>query len=245
MLYRAATFGIVAFWVVMMVLLVRLETHPDASDILDVPVSYVARLMFKHAQDSLLTAREDEKTIGTVSIRPSITGSGRRSLEVSGALSIQDAMGARQRISFNGGAGMDAALRIVDFHLEMTMQETHYHLRIEGDVARKTLACDVLEGNRRILSQTLPLDATTFAPALLQSLGLDPAALPMISGAISPPAVTARETQISLRGEQLQAYEVTFHEGSTAVADLYITQLGQIVLAKISFGYSLTVEDYQ
>ncbi len=52
------------------------------------------------------------------------------------------------------------------------------------------------------------MDAGALGPALLQNLGLGANALPVVPGNIAPPTVTARETQISLRGEQLQVYQV-------------------------------------
>jgi hypothetical protein len=60
---------------------------------------------------------------------------------------------------------------------------------------------------------------------------------------VSAPAVTAREAQITLRGEQLEVYQVTVAAGSAATIDFYVTQLGQIVSATTSFGYSLTAEE--
>src|SRR5271169_3259170 len=110
MLYRLATVGIAVFWLVMMGLLVRLETHPGQTDILDVPVSYVTRIMFKHGQQSILTVREEEKSVGTVAVRPLVTGSDARSLDFSGTLSLQFPLGAQDRVNFNGVLDLDKAL---------------------------------------------------------------------------------------------------------------------------------------
>jgi len=246
MLYRLASIGIIAFWLVMIGMLVRLETQPETTDILDVPVSYVLRVIFEHAQPSLLTAREEEAPIGTVSLRPFITPSGGRSLDFSGALLTQLAVGGRQRFNFKGGIDMDIALRVLDFRLDLSMeQQPHYHLTLKGDVAREILTFEVRDGNLLVASQMLPMDATVLGPVLLQHLGLDTTALPFIPGNISPPTLAARETQITLQGEQLEVYRVTVREGTALTADFYVTQLGQIVLAKTNFGYTLSAEDYQ
>jgi len=241
MLYRAAMIGIAGFWLVMMGLLVRLETHPESTDILDVPVSYVMRIMFKHGEKSLLTVRDETHTIGTVALEPSMTGSDGRSLELYGSLALP----SQQGVNFNGGLDLDAALRVRSFHLDMTLRQPHCHVSVTGDAASKTLRYEVRQGAQLTAAQTLPMDAGGLSAALAQDLGLDPRALPISPASISPPVVTARETRIALRGEQLEAYQVTVTEGGAPMIDFYVTQLGQIVLAKTNFGYSLDAEDWQ
>ena len=203
----------------MMAMLVRLETQPDATDILDVPVSYIARIMFQHGQQSFLTVREEGKPIGTISLRPAIETSGERSLHFSGALAMELPLMTRQRFNFNGTMDMDRSLRLLDFRADLTVPAPHYHLSVSGNLARKTLTCEVSQGNQQIASQTLPLDAAVLGPALLQNLGLDPSSLLMISPAnIAAPSITARETQITLHGEQLDVYQVTIREGTATMA---------------------------
>jgi hypothetical protein len=239
MLYRAAAFAIVAFWLVMMGLLVRLETHPEATDILDVPVSYVMRIMFKHGQESLLTVSDGTRPVGSVALRPVTSGSDGRSLDFSGTMSVP------QRFSFSGVMDMDGALRVRDFHLDASLMKPRYTLKAAGDTAAKRLTFELrLDGLLRA-SQTLPLDTAALGSALAQDLGLDPHALPISSAAVSPPSISAREARITLRGEQLEVYEVTVTEGTVELMSFYFTQLGQIILAKSSFGYSLTAEDWQ
>jgi len=245
MLYRVATFGIVAFWLVMMVLLVRLETHPEASDIMDVPVSYVERIMFKHGQQSILSVRESEKPIGSVAIHPSISASGGRTLDFSGTLSLQLPLAERQRFNFGGTVEMDGATRVLGFHADLGVQQTHTHLSLKGDMVRKIFTCEATQGGQPAFSQTLPMDSS-FGPSLIKDLGIDPAALPVAApGGITPPTVTARETQITLRGEKLEVYQVSLREGTLLAADFYVTELGQVVLATTNFGYSLAGEDYE
>jgi hypothetical protein len=244
MLYRLATLGIIAFWLVMMALLVRLETHPEQTDILDVPVSYVMRIMFKHGQLSRLTVTDAGKSIGTISLRPITTGSGTRSLDISGLLYIPTPMAARRRINFHGIVDLDMALTALDFQASLELPESQFHLGVKGDMARNVLSYDAREGTAIVASQTLPMDAAAIIPALSQNLGLAPNTLPAFTGGVSPPEVTARETQIKLGGEQLQVYEIAVREGGAPVGEIYVSQLGQIVLANTNFGYTLTAEDY-
>jgi hypothetical protein len=201
--------------------------------------------MFKHGQQSLLTVREGERALGSISLRPSVTGSDSRLFDFSGALSVDSPLAARQRFNFNGAVDMDATLRVLAFHAELSMQDPHCRLDLKGDTARKTLSYEARRGEMLTAAQTLPMDPAALAPALMRNLGLDPAAIPISPGNISPPDIGARETQISLHGEQLEVYEISVREGTAMSIDFYVTQLGQIVLANTNFGYTLSAEDYQ
>jgi len=245
MLYRITTIGIVAFWLVMMGLLIRLETHPDDTSILDVPVSYVMRIMFKHGQQSILTVSDDTGPIGTAALRPSVTGSDGRSLDFSSTLSLQLPISGHQRLNVNGSVDMNAALRVRGFHVDLAIHRPLCRLSATGDMATNSLAYQLFQGYRPIISGTLPMDSAALGPLLSQSIGLDPNALPVSPGNISPPITTARETELSLHGEQMQVYEVSIREGTSASIDFYVTQLGQIVLAKTNLGYTLSTEDIQ
>ena len=237
--------GVVAFWLVMMGLLIRLETHPDATDILDVPVSYVMRLVFQHGQQSLLTVRDESGAIGNVSLRPEITGTDGRVMNFSGSLEPQLAGLGRQRLNFGGAVNMDATLKMRDFHLDLNVQESHYHVTVAGDAERNQLRYEVRQGSHWVTSQTLPMNAAALEPALMQSMGLDGKTIPISPVSMQPPDLTARETELALHGEKLEVYEVSAKVGTASMADLYVTQLGQVVMVKTAFGYSLTGEDFQ
>jgi hypothetical protein len=245
MLYRSVAAIIVIFWLVMMALLVKIELHPDETDILDVPVPYVMHLLFKHAQISILTVQQEGAPIGTISVRPALTGTTGSTLESSGALNMMLPLGSRQRLNYNGGVDMDNAMRVRAFHLDVSNQEQHTRLNLHGDFARKVFTFEVRMADRVVAEQTLPMDLSNLEPVLLQNAGLQGTALPGISSSIAPPVVTARETQIRLHGEKLQVYEVTVMEASARVLDFYVTEVGQIVLARTNFGYSFATEDAQ
>jgi len=241
MFYRAVMIGITAFWLVMMGLLVRLETHPESTDILDVPVSYVTRIMFRFGQQSLLTVRDDTKVIGTVELRPVTTGTDARAVNFTGSLALPGV----QRFNFDGKMNMDSALRMRDFRVDLTMHQPHYHLTVIGDPERKTLRYEVRLGDKLTAGETLPMNAGALESAMAQDLGLDLRGLPVSTAGIAPPVVTARETQIALRAGELEVYQVTVAEGSAPMLDFYVTQLGQVVRAKTSFGYTLDAEEWQ
>jgi len=240
MLYRAAMIGIIAFWVVMMGLLVRIETHPEASDILDVPVSFVMRLMFRHGQTSFLNVLDGDRRIGMFFLRPATTGSDGRSLNFSGDLTVPLPAAPAERVSFGGAIDMDAGLQVRDFHADFSTRQPPAHLHLIGDGARNTLSLEMQIAGQPSISRTVPMNG--LVPLLGQTLSLS-GALPAVSEAGVSPAVTAREAQITLRGEQLEVYKVTVAEGTAATMDFYVTQLGQIVSATTSFGYSLSAEE--
>lgn len=245
MLYRFATIGIVGFWLVMMALLVRIETHPENTDILNIPTSYVGRIMFRHGQLSLLAIRQEDRNIGTLSLRPSITGSNTRALDFSGSLSTQVPLSKYQRVNFHGVLDMDIGMNLLDFQFELNIQEPRYRLDAEGNIARKTINLDIHDRDSLIASESLPMNASAIGPAILQSLGLPANTQPVTAAGITPPAINARETQIVLHGETIQVYEIALTEGSTPVAEFYVTQLGQLVLAKSNFGYTLVTEEFR
>jgi len=240
MLYRAAMVGIIAFWLVMMVLLVRIETHPESTDILDVPVSFVMRLIFRHSQTSFLNVLDGDRRVGMFFLRPATTGSDGRTLNFSGDLTIPLPSAPGQRVNFGGAVVMDAALKVQNFRADFSTHQPPVHLHLKGDGIRRTLTFDMDIAGQPQVSRTVPMDG--LVPMISQSLSL-PNLPGITAGDVIPPAVTAREAQITLRGEQLEVYQVTIAEGTAATIDLYVTQLGQIVSATTSFGYSLTAEE--
>jgi hypothetical protein len=245
MLYRAVTVGIVAFWLVMMALLVRLETHPESSDILDLPVSYVMRILFRHNQQSLLTVTQGITSIGSVSLHPTITGPTSRTLNFSGTLALGTGSLQPQRLNFAGGIDMDSALAVRGFHLGINTHMPQYHLSMSGDMQRQSLTYSLSIGTQIVASQTLPMNAGAVASALSQYLGMSAQNFHFDTTGMPAPTVTARETNVTLDGEQLQVYEVTLSEGDTPAIVFDVTELGQIVMAKTSFGLSLAAEDWQ
>ncbi|MGA3171674.1 MAG: hypothetical protein ABSE62_11755 [Chthoniobacteraceae bacterium] len=245
MLYRITTIGIVAFWLVMMGLLVRLETHPEETGILDVPVPYVMRIIFKNGQRSVLSVSDDTGQIGTAALHPSVTGSDGRSLDFSGTLSLRMPISGQQRLNASGAVDMNAALQVRGFHVDLAILQPPCRLSATGNMAANSLAYRAFQGKRLVASGTLPMDPAALSQVLSQSIGLGPNALPISQGSISLPTATAREAEISLHGEQLQVYEVTIHEGASTALDFYVTQLGQIVLAKTNLGYTFSNDDLQ
>jgi len=241
MLYRALMLAIVCFWLAMMAQLVRLETHPDTTDILDVPVPYVVGVMFRYNQVSLLNIRDGSRVVGSIEIRPSTSGTDTRALYLSGSLELP----GMQPFNFDGDLKMDTASHLRTFRVAASVRKQNYRVMLTGDMAQKNLRYETFFGDQVTSSQSLPMEAAALERALAQDVGLDSRMIPLEIGGMSPPDISARETQITLRSGELQVYEVTVNEAGAPMFDFFMTQLGQVVLAKTSFGYTLSAEDWE
>lgn len=246
--YRLAMFGIAVFWMVMTGLLIRLEVRPDKSTILNVPVSYVMRVMFKNGQPSALALRDQtDRAVGSVSLRPHITAEGQRVLDFAANIAVELPMMARQRLNLSGTMAMDKALQVQDFTAELIVQHPPMRLDLQGDPGKRLLHYQLYEQGKLTDHQTLPLEMSAIVPALLQGFGapFDASALPLVQGNLTAPSLFSRETYIPFHGEQLDVFQLSLQEGSTKFMDIYVSQLGQIIMAHSSFGYSLTSQDFQ
>ena len=162
-------------------------------------------------------------------------------MDFSGRLSVTPA----QRVNFMGTVDLDETLRMRDFHMDLSTLDPPYRVRVSGDAALKSLSYEVRLENLPVAKQTLPMNAASIGTALAQNLGMDPRALPIAPSSIAAPAITARETELMLGGMQQEVYQVTVTENTAAVIDFYVTELGQIILAKTGFGYTLSSEEWQ
>jgi hypothetical protein len=241
MLYRVLMLGIVCFWLAMMGQLVRLETHPEETDILNVPVPYIVSVMFRYGQISLLNIHDGSRTVGSMELRPSTTGTNSRALNVSGSLDLP----GQDPFHFDGDLKMDAASRLRTFRVGITVGRQNYHVILSGDMDSKSLRYEARLGNQLVGSESLPMETGAIVHTLSRDLGLDPRLIPLETGGVAPPDISARETQITLRSGELQVYEITVNEAGAPLLDFYMTQLGQVVLAKTSFGYTLSAEDWE
>src|SRR5438552_3366489 len=100
MLYRFSAVLIVAFWLVMTVLLVRLEIAPERSNVLKLPPSHVFNLMFARGQRSELNIFENGQRIGNLMLQPKVAaGENPRVLEFAGSVAVKLFSASRQRVT--------------------------------------------------------------------------------------------------------------------------------------------------
>jgi len=243
MVSRILAIAIVAFWLVMTGLLVRLEISPEKSAVLNVPVSHVLKLIFMHGQRSVLNIKENGNQAGTVALHPSSPTSDRRSLEFLGSMTVRLPMLAPQRFAWNGEVNLDRALRTQDFTFELSSRQSNaYRVVLTGSAAERAVRYELHENGQLVGKGKVPLDEN-IAPMTLQQLGFDPNVLANLRKNVSPPAVTARQAELRVRDEKIDVYQVTIRQGNTAMADIFVSQLGQVLMAKTPFGYTLSAED--
>jgi hypothetical protein len=236
---------IIGFWIVMTSLLIHLESRPDQSEVLSVPLSHVFKIMFVHQQISDLTILQQGKPVGNLVLHPKIDPlTGGRSLAFSGGFGFQ-APGTqkKQRISWDGEVLMDHASNMTALNLNASLQEPPYRVHLHIDPDKSRASYELLVGNRSVKASSIPLSQEGVDSLLRDELGIDPAIFQNLPASVGPPALTAKQTELKIRNENVVAYLLTAKTGGTTMAEIYISQLGQVLTAKTIFGYDFTTED--
>lgn len=249
MFHRLTIIAIVAFWLVMTGLLVRLELAPEQSSVLDVPVALVWQNMFTHGEPSVLNITENKLPIGIFSLQPRAAAQ-QRSLHFSGNLWLRLPALTRQRILWEGVVELTPDLSVQSLRLGLTLRDPACRIGLFLNETAQTLRFDVTQGASVLASGTFPLNAAGLQAALPLT-GLDPQTLAAFLPALAAPsaksasslAVTAKQTRFIFHGEKISAFQVTLHQGDTPLAEIYVSQLGQVLAANTAFGYSLLAQD--
>lgn len=245
MLTRLLAAAIVIFWLVMTTLLVRLEMNPAGSKMLDVPVAHVVKLMLERGQQSVLTIRENDVPAGTLMVRPSMAAADGGAFEFSGGMSLRLPLAGLQRITWSGTVTLDPALRARSFHLDLALRNPPCAIRVDGEKATGVLSYEVRSADQPLASGTLPLDAAQ-AVKTLAAAGVDASGLAAFRQVLATrrgdAAWSAKQAVLPIRGERLEVYEIALQQDGTALADIFVSQLGQVLLVKTAFGCTLSAE---
>lgn len=235
--------AIAAFWGVMMFLLVRVEMRPDSDSILSIPVDHVWRVVFRHAQASELSILEKGQPIGGLTLQPKTDEVTReRSLNFGGNMWMQMPLVTRQRLIWDGNLVFDSAMAISNLRLSFFLREQDTRTIIEWSPVRKEFSYSLLQG--KVVVDQGKVGATQAGfEALLGKLGIDPTMVRTSASSMSPPVVEAVQGSLTVRGEKVDAYVINIKQGSTAMLQCYISQIGQLLLVRTPFGYSLAAED--
>ena len=236
---------IVCFWLVMSFLLIRLEIDPDKSNLLTVPPAHVIKLMFMHEQISELNIMEDGKPVGNLMLHPKNDSDlNERTLVFTGGFSFR-APGAqkRQRISWDGKLVMDHTFAMRSLSLTASLQDPSYHLHLNIDPLTKRADYEIKQGTFPPLRSSIPLTQEGLSSLLRDDLGYDPAILQNMPVSVGSPTLSAKQTELVLHNEKIVAYLLTLKQGETTLAEIYVSQLGQILSAKTLIGYSLSTEE--
>ncbi len=238
MLYRIFAALIVGFWLVMTGMLVRLEIAPEKSTVLEVPVAHVVRLMFANAQPSSLNIVENGLPIGNISLQPQ-SEPGYRVLRFAGSLWLRLPMIPKQRVAWDGTTTFDRALNAQSAHLEVTMREPSTHTMISVNEQPNILHYEVTQNGNALANADVSLTREGLMTATEQ-LGIDPNALAAFGqNAPSSLRVSAKETTRRYREETIAVFHISIQQSGAPIADIYVSQLGQVLEATTPFGYGL------
>jgi len=234
---------IAAFWGVMMFLLVRVEMRPDSDSLLSVPVSHVWRIVFRHSQASELSILEKGQPIGGVTLQPKTDETtGERSLNFGGNMWMRIPLSPRQRLIWDGDLIFDSAMATANLRLSFFIREQDTRTVIEWSPVRKEFKYVVLQG-KTVVDQGKVGTTPAGFEALLGKLGIDPAVVRSSASSLKPPVVEAVQGSLTVRGEKVSAYIINVKQGTTTIFQCYISQIGQLLLVRTPFGYSLAAED--
>jgi len=248
--HRILTGVIVCFWLVMTFELVRLEINPDRSDLLTVPPSHVLKLMFTHGQTSELDVVENGSPVGNMSLTPKTDSeTDNHSLDFSGNILVRIPNAPKkQRVSWDGILKMDHSYKTSNLQLTVNLlpvnpREIAYHVHLNLDPVAKEVEYEVKEGDQSIKKSSFSADTQGVSSLLRDEFGLDTTFLANIHSNIATPTLSAKQTEIKIRTEKTIAYLLSIEQGETVVAEIYVSQLGQILTTKTIFGYNLNAAD--
>lgn len=250
MVHRILTGVIVCFWLVMTTQLIRLEINPDRSDLLTVPPSHVFKLMFTHGQPSELNVLENGSPIGNLTLNPkSDSGFDKHSLDFNGNILIHlpNAL-KKQRVSWDGILEMDRSYKTSNFQLTLNLlpinpHEMAYHVNLSLDPVAKRVDYEIKEGDQSIKKSSFTADAAGLSSLLRDELGVDSSFIQNIHSNIAAPTLSAKQTEIKIHTEKTVAYLLTVKQGEIVAAEIYVSQLGQILSAKTILGYTFNAAD--
>ncbi|MEA3186829.1 MAG: hypothetical protein QOD99_659 [Chthoniobacter sp.] len=222
-------------------LLVRLEIAPEKSAVLDVPVAHIFRTMFAHGQQSLLDITENGLPVGSLVLTPKAEAD-ERSLGFSGTLWLRVPGMVKQRMSWEGLVKLDRALRLTGGQFELNVVESRSHLVLTMPKAGESLHCELTQGNARILDTEITVDAAGLARAQ-KELGFDVSPFLAAQKNVSAPQIVSRQTEHLFHGEKISVFQITIGPPGSALAEIYFSQLGQVLEARTPFGYTLLSQD--
>lgn len=245
MLYRAAAFIIVVFWLTMTALLVRQEFASGATALREVPVAHVLKLMFLHQQPSTLHIQHERQNIGHLQLHPQVRAEdGVRLLEFSGNLQVVAPGLARQRAAWQGSLEMDAAMAVDKARLSLTLRDvTAYSVDLLVEPRARRLRYETRAGERMLDRGEYSLDEDG-ALSWLRDRGIDPVMLKRLHRPDGPqPSIKAWRSSISIRGHKLETYRVAIEHGGQTLAEFQVDHLGHLLQAKTFLGYSASAPE--
>ncbi len=247
MFYRVFVVGIVAFWVWMTALLVRLEFAPGETQMLPVPTSHVWKLLFRHEELSALTLYNGRQRLGELHLQPrhrttaggpyqQLTGTGAFTLTLPGA-SVGQRMVIHGTLDLNEREEVQRVELAANFH-EPNQTGTGTTILFDGQPPRDHWHYAIRYG-KEVKENSGTVDALLDDPDL-RALGFDPKMFGQMSRQqVAATSVTARHGTLHMNGEDVETYVVTVRQGGGLESSIHLNQLGQILAVKTFLGYDL------
>ena len=238
MIHRLAVLLIVGFWLAMTALLVVRELYPEATNLNQVPLSYVGQLCFQHKQPSDLIIYNSGKDVGYFHFEPKVSKNGRnRSLELHGNFTLQF-VGNKQRLNWNTSLELDGAGEITQVKLDIGINEPgqeptrHLNLRVDNVAQQATYSLRV--DGVQFAETTISLDKAGMAK-VFERLGLDEVLLRQVelTHQNASAKFDAQESSTSLNGEKISTYLVSMKVGDQTMFEAHVSPLGQILRASV------------
>jgi len=246
MLYRTAAVLIVVFWLAMTALLIRKELSPGATELREVPVSHVLKMMFQHGEASDLILHSDRQMVGQLRFHPQIRKEdGARVMEYSGRVMFTLPGAPRQRVSWAGDFELNRALELRSARLQFNVSEpATYAVHLMADPVAKQLHYETRSGGYTLHRGEYTLDAEG-ALTWLREQGIDPALgeLAALNHDAQPATFRAWQSSMEIHSQRLETYRVALEYGGQTLMEFHVNQIGQILQAKTFLGYTAAPEN--
>lgn len=230
MLSRILTVLIFGFWIVMSALLVRSHLNPGESGVMTVPVEHVVKLIFLHGQPSDLNIMVGDIPFGALTIRPTSTES-IHTLECNGSARLRIPMVPRDQLIWETEVDLEPDYSFRTFRGIFRVRDRDVRLGVEVDAGKKVVHYRLSDRSTPAQESVVPLSREGGAQ-LLERSGMNPAVLSSLEDSAGETVVSARRTDLKFRDEQLDAYQIAVKREGVVLAEVYVSQLGQILLVK-------------
>lgn len=239
---------IITFWGVMTGLLLKRE-FGTAGELLRLPPEHLLELMFRHEQSSSLIISNNDTQVGTLNFfptrhapNPEVPELNTHQLRAMTNVGITLPGGDKRRLVANLRFHLNDKMQMEELSwivvLRSTKKNGNADIRSEGLYRMKdaTYEVTISEGDVLLHKNEGPLSGLLELPEL-RSLGIDPAAFADIAKQSSP-EFTIHRTRIELQGEEMEAYRLTLNQAGGQVGEIYMNQIGQVLMIRTMFGYS-------
>jgi hypothetical protein len=253
MLGRVISVGIVAFWLVMMSLLIRSELFHIAPLAYSVPLETVMQKMFEGEEPSDLTIYHQGNVVGSCSLQIKKDNTGSVPLyRVNSHLKLDfEVFGRSLRLNSSTDSYFDRRYQMTRFSSQTTTGDSK--VEAAGDLESREVVVKFSLGNveetHRIPFATLENMGPSGAMGLLGMGGLqlpsdgrlDPARSSLMAAMPSGrgPVTTVQEHRLMVEKEPLQTFLVHTTYDESVWSKVYVSPQGEILKVETSFGVTM------